>query len=143
MKWKIKSAMNKQSISRLEMGKYDYTIWTGNSLEDCCEEASLFRDVITDRKHSNTQYVNGTFGRNEQLTFQSRKAAYRFIKKHYEEIVTAYGQRHCGRRPKVIVAMTWRNGRRKEIVYKVRYLYMPYNDPMGRRYNLMIRQNIH
>lgn len=119
MEWKIKSAMNKQSIMRLEMGKHDYAIWTGNTVEDCCQEASLFRDVITDRKHSNTQYGNDTFGRHEQLTFQSRKAAYRFIKKHCEEIVTAYSLRHCGRRPKVIVAMTWHNGRRKKIVREV------------------------
>lgn len=119
MKWKIKSAMNKPSIMRLKMGKFDYTIWTGNSLEDCCQESSLFRDVITDRKHSNTQYDNGTFGRHEQLTFQSRKAAYRYIKNHCEEIVAAYSQRYCGSRPQAIVAMTWRKGRKKNIVYKL------------------------
>lgn len=107
MKYKIKSDMGKQAIRHRVMGKYDWTIWSGTERDQCVQIAGLFRYVACDSAHSDTMDYDGSHLRDEQLTFQSRKAAARWIRKHTAWIVEEYQKRCNGRIPRWTMAAQW------------------------------------
>lgn len=108
MKYKIKSDMGKQAISHLVMGKYDWTIWSGEDRDQCVQIHGLFRDVVVyDKDHSNVIDRNGNRFREEQLVFQSRKAAARWIRKHKAWIVADYQKHCCRQNPYWVMAAQW------------------------------------
>lgn len=108
MKYKIKSSNGKQALSRLIEGKYDWVLWSGVYRDECVQIAGLIRKIICDEAHANCIDSNHNYLRHEQLTFQSRKAAARWIRKHKEWIVEDYKKHHCGRKPCWAAATQWR-----------------------------------
>ena len=107
MKYKIKSDMGKQAIRHRVMGKYDWTIWSGTERDQCVQISGLFRYVVCDSDHSDTIDYNGNHMRHEQLTFQSRKAAARWVRKHKSWIEEDYKKHYCGRIPYWVMAAQW------------------------------------
>lgn len=107
MKYKIKSDMGKCAIKHLVMGKYDWTIWSGEEKDQCVQIGGLFRNTYTDRKHSDCVDYDNRYFRREQLTFQSRKAAARWVRKHKDFIVEDYKKRNNGRIPHSVMVAQW------------------------------------
>lgn len=107
MKYKIKSDMGKQAIRHRVMGKYDWTIWSGTERDQCVQIAGLFRNAVCDGAHSDCVDYEGHHFRHEQLTFQSRKAAARWIRKHKDWIIEDYQKRCAGRVPSWAMAAQW------------------------------------
>lgn len=99
MKYKIKSEMCAT--------ERDWVLWSGDYKDQCVQIAGLFRDTPCDARHSDTVDYDGNHYRYEQLTFQSRKAAARWIRKHKAWIIEDYKKRHCGRVPRWTMAAQW------------------------------------
>lgn len=115
MKYKIQSACEKQALMHLMEGKYDWVLWSGNDRDQCVQIAGLFRNVPCDKPHANGIDRNNNYVRFEQLTFQSRKAAVRWVRKHKSWIVEDYKKHYCGRKPHWVMATQWR-GRGKFLI---------------------------
>ena len=107
MKYKIKSNNDKTSLDHLKMGKFDWVLWYGSFRDDCYQVQGLFRNVPADRAHANMIDLDDNYLRAEQLTFQSRKAAYRYIVKHMQWLVDDYNKRNSTR-CQMIMATQWR-----------------------------------
>lgn len=115
MRYKVNSTAEKQSLQKYLMGKYDWTLWYGESFNSCYQVQGLFRCTPTDKKHSNCIGKDG-YLKSEQLTFQSKKAAYRYIIKNKEWFKEDYSKRNNGRTCNYIIAMTWRGNQKPLIV---------------------------
>ena len=77
--------------------KYDYALWYGFVLyqnnERCTQVRCLMRKrPVATREESNCISRDGQRLSVEQLTFGSRKAAARYIRKHWREIKQDYGE---------------------------------------------------
>lgn len=107
MKYKIKSNNDKTSLARLVMGKFDWVLWYGTRRDDCYQVQGLVRLTPADRPYANCIDRNNKYVRYEQLTFQSRKAAYRYIVKHMQWLVDDYNKRNSTR-CQMIMATQWR-----------------------------------
>lgn len=108
MKYKIHSACDKQAIEHLMEGRHDWVLWSGVDRDQCVQIAGLFRSVPTDKAHANCIDSENHYRRLEQLTFQSRKAAARWVRKHKAWIVADYKEHYCGRKPYWVMAAQWR-----------------------------------
>lgn len=108
MKYKIKSDCDKQALSHLVEGKYDWVLWSGKDRYQCVQIAGLFRNVPCDKPHANCIGRNNNYLRREQLTFQSRKAAVRWVRKHKAWIVEDYKKHNGGRKPYWVMGSQWR-----------------------------------
>lgn len=108
MKYKIQSACDKQALLHLMEGKYDWVLWSGNDRDQCVQIGGLFRTVPCDKPHANGIDRNNNYVRFEQLTFQSRKAAVRWVRKHKKWIVEDYKKRNSGKSPRWVMATQWR-----------------------------------
>lgn len=108
MKYKIQSDCEKQALMHLMEGKYDWVLWSGSDRDQCVQIAGLFRGVPCDKAHANVIDSENNYLRHEQLTFQSRKAAARWVRKHKAWIVEDYKKHYCGRKPHWVLATQWR-----------------------------------
>lgn len=107
MKYKIKSSNDNKTIEHMVMDKHDWVLWYGPYKSNCYQVQYLFRYVLTDRKHANCVFQEVVYERGEQLTFQSRKAAMRYAKKHKDEIAEDYKKRNCGEEARWIMGAQW------------------------------------
>lgn len=107
MKYKIQSACDKQALLHLIAGKYDWVLWSGEEKDQCVQIGGLFRNTYADRKHSNCVDYDNRYFRSEQLTFQSRKAAVRWVRKHKDFIVEDYKKRNNRRIPHSVMVAQW------------------------------------
>lgn len=107
MKYKIQGSTNKCAIKHLEIDKYDWILWYGPEKDQCYQIQGLFRSVPTDQAHANCIDTNSRYLRAEQLTFQSRKAVVRWVRKHKEWIINDYKLRNAGRLPHWVMATHW------------------------------------
>lgn len=112
MKWKQKDCKQ----ANREMGKFDYILWYGPSINDVYQVQGLIRNRrVSSRKQANCQDRNGNYISNEQLCFGSIKAARRFVKKHRDWLITDYMTRNAGKKPNLIIVMSWRTVREDHV----------------------------
>lgn len=119
MKYKVKSACGRISLHKKVEGKFDWILFYGESIGQCYQVQCLFRDVPTDKEHANCIDKDKNYLRDEQLTFQSRKAAYRYIIRNKALLQEDYKKRNGGRECGYVISWTWR-GHQKPLVVKVK-----------------------
>ncbi len=108
MKYKIQSDCEKQALLHLMTGKYDWVLWSGDFRDQCVQIGGLIRNIPCDKAHANCIDSNHNYLRHEQLTFQSRKAAVRWVRNHKKWIVEDYKKRNAGRKARWVMATQWR-----------------------------------
>lgn len=118
MKYKVKSTSGKNALERIRIDEYDWILWYGSDLDDFYQVQSLIRYVPTDKAHANCISENNEYLRAEQLTFQSKKAALRYILKHKDYIQNDYMTRNAGKRCSCVIAEKW-IGKSKLVVVKI------------------------
>ena len=95
--------------------KYDYALWYGTVNHHGRFRGYLVQGLIRNRPVATRKECNcvnkktGQLISNETLCFGSRKAAARYIRKHYNEMRVDYNKRHAASNPDITHVAAYRH----------------------------------